>query len=373
MTALRHGHDSTEAYGSDLFVDSGTKFIEHGSDRNGALLWAQPGYRVGRRNVTFGARRSADWFHVGMKSIILTRYGGPENLEVADVSEPKVGPGEVRVQVKAAGVNPVDWKLAAGGLDDFFVVKFPCIPGWDVAGVVESVGPDAPEFSVGDEVFGYVRKDWVEYGAYAELVTASVGMLARKPQALTFEQAAGIPLVGLTALRTIRLARLRPHETVLIHAAAGGVGSAGTQIAVAEGARVIGTASSPNHSYLADLGATPVEYGDGLVDRVRAEVPDGVDVILDYVGGGAAAQSVELLADRSRLISITDAEAIDLGGRVVWGRPEGRALTELAELADSGRFTMNVARTYRLDEAADAWRDIQSGHTRGKIVLTVDR
>lgn len=303
--------------------------------------------------------------------MILNRYGGPDDLVSANLPTPKVGPSEVRIDVKAAGVNPVDWKLATGGLDGVMVVKFPYVPGWDVSGTVEAVGADTPEFAVGDEVFGYVRKDWVECGAYAEQVTANVRMLARKPTALSFEEAAGVPLAGLTALRAIRLAGLRSQETVLIHAAAGGVGSLGTQIAVAEGAHVIGTASPSNHEFLASLGATPVAYGDGLADRVRAVAPDGVDVVLDFVGGGAAAQTVDLLPDRSRLMSIADGAVTDLGGRMVWVRPDAAGLAELAALADSGGLRVPVAETYPLDRAADAWRASQSGHVRGKVVLTV--
>lgn len=329
---------------------------------------------AGRRYVSFatlGTSAPPFGFHGGMKAMILNEYGGPDNLEYAEVPDPVVGPSEVRVRVKAAGVNPVDWKLATGGLDDAMVVKFPYISGWDVAGVVESVGVDSPEFAVGDEVFGYLRKDWVEFGAYAELVTANVRLLAHKPAALSFEQAAGMPLAGLTAQRSIRLADLRSAETVLIHAAAGGVGTLGTQIAVAEGARVIGTASTRNHEFLEGLGATPVEYGDGLVERVRELAPDGVDVVLDFVGGGAAAQSAELLSDRSRLISIADPGAEDLGGRVVWARPDAGGLTELAELAQAGKLTVPVTETYPLQRAADAWRASRAGHVRGKIVLTV--
>jgi len=306
-----------------------------------------------------------------MKAMILNEYGGPEQLRLAEVSDAKYGPSEVRIRVKAAGVNPVDWKLATGGLDPMMNVEFPLISGWDVSGVVEAVGPDSPEFEVGDEVFGYLRKDWVQFGAYAELATANVRMLAHKPAALSWEQAAGVPLAGLTAHRAIQLSGLREGETVLIHAAAGGVGSLGTQIALARGARVIGTASSGNHGYLSGLGAVPVEYGEGVIDRVREVAPEGVDVVLDFVGGGVIAESADLVTDRSRLLSIADHEVGKVGGRVVWVRPDAAGLTELATLADSGKLDVHVSETFPLERAADAWRASQSGHTRGKIVLTV--
>lgn len=215
-----------------------------------------------------------------MKAITYTAYGTPDILALTEVPEPKVGPGEVLVRVRAAGVNPVDWKLAAGYLDSILEVRYPVIPGWDVAGVVEAVGEDTFDYAVGDEVYGYVRKEWVELGTYAELVSAPVRTLARKPRELTFEQAAGIPLAGLTAYQSLTRVGLEAGETVLIHSAAGGTGSFGVQIAVALGLRVIGTAGAHNHDYLRSLGAEPVLYGEGFADRVRELAPEGVDAAL---------------------------------------------------------------------------------------------
>ncbi|OIJ98518.1 NADP-dependent oxidoreductase [Streptomyces monashensis] len=306
-----------------------------------------------------------------MKAIALEQYGSSDDLRLMDLPDPKVAPGEVLVRVKAAGVNPVDWKLAAGYLDPIMEVRFPLISGWDVAGVVERAGFDAGEFAVGDEVFGYVRKDWAQNGAYAELVSAPVRTLARKPAALTWEQAAGAPLAGLTAYQSIKRVGLGKGETVLIHAAAGGVGSLGVQIAVAFGARVIGTASERNHGFLRELGAEPVAYGDGLADRVRELAPDGVDAALDFVGDGAVDVSQQLLKERERVASITDGEAAAKGGHYVWVRPDAADLAALADLADAGRLTVRVEHTLPLAEAAQAWRLSQAGHTRGKIVLTV--
>ena len=191
-------------------------------------------------------------------------------LEVRDLPDPKVFPGSVVVEVHAAGVNPVDWKVMAGGLDPMIDAVFPVIPGWDVAGVVTAVGIDTPEYEVGDEVIAYARKDVVGAGTFAEKVQVPVSAVARKPASLSWEQAAGLPLAGGTALRSLDAVGVGEGSTVLIHAAAGGVGSFGVQIAVARGARVIGTASERNHDYLRSLGAEPVAYGDGLVERVRA-------------------------------------------------------------------------------------------------------
>ncbi|MDG4864719.1 NADP-dependent oxidoreductase, partial [Streptomyces sp. T-3] len=185
-----------------------------------------------------------------MKAIALEKYGSADDLRLVDLPAPKVAPGEFLVRVKAAGVNPVDWKLGAGYLDPIMEIRFPLISGWDVAGVVEAVGLDATEYQVGDEVFGYVRKDWAQNGSYAELVSAPVRTLARKPASLTWEQAAGVPLAGLTAYQSIKRVGVKAGETVLVHAAAGGVGSFAVQILVAQGAKVIGTASERNHEFL---------------------------------------------------------------------------------------------------------------------------
>lgn len=307
-----------------------------------------------------------------MKAITLQHYGGPEDMELTELATPKVAPGEVLVRVKAAGVNPADWKLAAGYLDDVMEACFPFIPGWEVSGVVEARGFDATEFEVGDEVVGYICKDWAQNGGYAELVSAPVRTLARKPRSLDWLQAAGLPLAGLTAYQAIRRLGIGRGDTVLIHAASGGVGSFGVQVAAARGARVIGTASEHNHDYLRGLGAEPVSYGDGLSDRVHELAPDGVDAALDFVGGDAVAVSQEVLVNPSRVASIVDTAINEKGGHLVWARPSSDDLAALSALADSGKLSVTVDRTFPLAEAADAWRAIQEGHTRGKIVLNVD-
>ncbi|MEK2474511.1 MULTISPECIES: NADP-dependent oxidoreductase [Streptomyces] len=306
-----------------------------------------------------------------MKAITANSYGGPEVLTYSEQPDPKVAPDSVLIRVHAAGVNPVDWKVVAGYLDGMMHVHFPLIPGWDVAGVVEAVGADATEYAVGDEVIGYVRKDEVQHGTYAELVAAPVRTLARKPDTLGWQQSAGLPLAGLTAYQSLKRARTKAGDLVLVHAAAGGVGSLAVQIAVAEGARVIGTASERNHAFLRSLGAEPVTYGDGLADRVRALAPEGVDVALDFVGGGAVDVSQEVLKDRSRVVSIADGEVRAKGGHMVWVRPDTADLTALAILADAGKLTVPVDTALPLEEAAEAFRLSMAGRTRGKIVLEV--
>ncbi|WP_019547809.1 NADP-dependent oxidoreductase [Streptomyces sulphureus] len=306
-----------------------------------------------------------------MKAIALEKYGSADDLALVELPKPKVAPAEVLIRVKAAGVNPVDWKLAAGGLDSMMVVGFPLVPGWDVAGVVEEVGLDTPEFAVGDEVMAYARKDWAQNGTYAEQVSAHVRMVAHKPAALSWEEAAGLPLAGLTAYQSLRRVGVASGETVLVHAASGGVGSLATQIAVARGARVIGTASERNHEYLRSLGAEAVTYGDGLAERVRELAPEGVDAALDFIGDGAVDVSQKVLKRPDRVVSITDAGAVGKGGHYVWVRPDADDLTALGNLAEEGKLSVNLDRVLPLDEAGEAWRLSQTGRTRGKIVLTV--
>jgi NADPH:quinone reductase-like Zn-dependent oxidoreductase len=309
-----------------------------------------------------------------VKAIMMSQYGGPDVLKLAtDAPEPKVGPDFVLVRVKAAGVNPVDWKIREGKLDGLFQTDFPIIPGWDMAGVVERAGPAVSEFSPGDEVIGYVREDHVGRGTYAELVAAPVRALGRKPARLSWAEAAGLPLAGLTAYQALAKALgVNQDDTVLIHAASGGVGSFAVQIAVAKGARVIGTASPRNHDHLRALGAEPVAYGDGLVDQVRRLSPGGVSAVLDLVGGDALKVTPELLTGNGRWASIVDPSVTERGGRYVFVRPDPNDLAALANLVDDGRLTVPVAKTFPLAEAADAQRLSEEGHTRGKIVLEMD-
>lgn len=308
----------------------------------------------------------------GMRAITYDRYGGSDVLRLTDLPEPKVGPDSVLVRVRAASVNPVDWKVRAGYLDQILDVDFPAVPGWDVAGVVERPGLDTPELAAGDEVYGYVRKDWLQGGTFAELVAAPVRTLARKPASLSFEEAAAVPLAGLTAYQTIERVGVREGQTVLVHAAAGGVGQFAVQILRARGARVVGTASARNHGHLRGLGVEPVEYGDGLVERVRALAPDGVDVVLDYGSDDLVATTRAVLAEGGTVASIVDAAARDeLGGHYVWVRPSTADLEALARLLDDGAVRVDVAQVFDLADAAAAHDLVAEGHVRGKVVVRV--
>lgn len=291
-----------------------------------------------------------------------------DTLQVGELPDPKVAPSAVLIEVRAAAVNPVDWKMMAGGLDGMVDSVFPVVPGWDVAGVIAAVGPDTPEFAVGDEVIAYARKEVNHGGTFAELVAVPAVSVARKPTTLSFEQAAGLPLAGGTALRTLDALQVQDGDTVLVHAAAGGVGSFAVQIAVARGARVIGTGSASNHDFLRGLGAEPVTYGDGVVERIRALAPEGVDAVADFVGGQLET-SLAVLTESGRLASVADPGVIEHGGRWIWVRPDGAETARLAALADEGKLTVEVAQTFGLDGVAEAFALSQGGHVRGKLII----
>jgi NADPH:quinone reductase-like Zn-dependent oxidoreductase len=303
-----------------------------------------------------------------MKAVRFSEYGDPEVLRVEEVDEPRPGPGQIRVAVRAAGVNPIDWKIRSGEMAAFMPVDLPRVVGSDVAGVVDEVGDGVTDASVGDEVFGSAVG-----GGTAEY--AVLDQYARKPAGLDWAEAAGLPVAVETAVRALDLLGLERGQTILVNGAAGGVGIAAVQFANARGARVIGTASEANHDFLRDLGAEPTTYGDGLVDRVRALAPDGVDLALDTAGRGALPALIELTGSPENVVTIADfAAAPGLGVRVTPGA-EGRswqALGQAAELHEQGRFTMPVARTLAFAEAPAAHRLSESGHVRGKLVLIPD-
>ncbi len=306
-----------------------------------------------------------------MKALFYEKFGGPEVMQVGEVAEPHVGPDSVIVKVKAAGINPVDYKIRQGYLEGLIDTVFPVVPGWDVAGVVVQAGLDTPEFQVGDEVLAYARKDVVSGGTLAELASVPVRTMTHKPAGLSWEQAGALPLAGLTALQSVRRSGLHAGQKVLVHAASGGVGSFATQLAVLAGATVVGTAGAANQNYVASLGATPVVYGDGLVEQARALAPDGFDVILDYVGGQAMDTVPQLLRRGGSVVSTVDGRAADFGGQAIWVRPDSDGLAELAGLVDQGKLHVNIAKAYSLHDALDAYHELEGGHVRGKLVVLV--
>jgi NADPH:quinone reductase-like Zn-dependent oxidoreductase len=296
-----------------------------------------------------------------MRAARFHQYGGPEVLTVEDAPEPHAGPGEVRIRVRATSVNPADWKTRAGLLADFVPTVLPAIPGNDAAGVVDEVGEGADGVKLGDQVFGLAQN------AAAEYVVLSAW--APVPNTWSIEEAAAAGLVSATALAGLNALGDIAGKTILIEGAAGGIGSAAVQIAIARGATVIGTASETNHEFLRHLGAVPTTYGDGLATRVASLAPSGVDVALDTAGSGSLAAIVTIVGDASRVATVADFGAGEIGVTVAVTDPAG--LAEAARLGEAGAYTPHIQATYPLEKVADAHAHVQGGHTRGKVVITL--
>jgi len=310
-----------------------------------------------------------------VKAIALTEFGDAEVMSLQELPDPLLGPDQVLVEVRAAGVNPVDTKIRAGFLRGLMPHHTPLIPGWDVAGVVRAVGIGVQAWKPGDEVLAYARKDHVQFGACAELISLPDRLVARKPSTVDFVTAAALPLAGLTALQSLKAIGAGSGDVVLVHAAAGGVGHLQVQIARELGAaRVIGTASPRNHDFVRSLGAEPVAYGDALVDAV-AELVGGdglVDAVTDNAGGLAFDQSLRLVRDRARMTSIVDGpRALENGVVNTWARPNAEQTQWLVDLVADGRLRVEVQQTFPLEEAVKAHKLLEGGHVRGKVVLTV--
>ncbi|HEY2206135.1 MAG TPA: NADP-dependent oxidoreductase [Pseudonocardia sp.] len=311
--------------------------------------------------------------------VVATAFGGPEVLSVVETEIPPPGPGEVTVSVRAAGVNPVDYKLFGGGMGAG-PGRFPMPVGLELAGVVTAVGPGAEgpagPIGVGDEVVVFPAT-----GAYADTVTAAAATVVPRPPAVGWPEAGGILLVGATAVHALGVVGAEAGETLLVHGAAGSVGQVAVQLAVAAGVTVVGTAAEPNHELLRGYGAIPVTYGAGLAERVRAVAGDTVDAAIDCVGTDEAVDtSIELVADRARIVSIAAGHRADTGIRLIGRFPGADPGTDiragawrvLLPAAAEGRLRIVVARTYALSAAAEAIRFVQDGHAAGKVVLLPD-
>lgn len=307
-----------------------------------------------------------------MRAMTYSQYGDDDVLELRDVPVPKVGPGQILVRVTRASVNPVDWKVMSGGLDAMMEAQFPVIPGWDVAGVVEQLGPDTPEFAVGDRVAAYARKIAASGGTFTEYVVMPAEFAAAVPEGVSDHVAAALPLTGLTAKRSIEVLGVTESDTVLLHAASGGVGYLAAQQAALRGATVIGTCSSKNFDKLRAVGVTPVEYGDGLAERLREAAPDGVDAVADFVGG-VLDTTLEILKENGRHVSIADPEVTEHGGRWLWVRPDGAGLRELLELVAVDQLTVEIDSTLPLAQVAEGFHRSRTGEANGKIVIDTTR
>jgi enoyl reductase len=304
-------------------------------------------------------------------------YGGPEVLELDEVPDPVPGEGELVFEVRAAGVNPVDSKIRSGARSDGTPLEQPVGVGADAAGVVVIAGEGVTEYEVGDEVIG-----WSLSGAYATRVVAPEGKVTRKPAGVSFEQGAAMGVPVSTAYQVLKSIGVAEGKTLLVHAGAGGVGQAAIQLARLWGVNVVATASPANHARLTDLGAIPIAYGDGLLERVRSAAPQGIDLVLDAVGSEEAIEvSLAVVADPARIGEIVKVEWAEQygvsyysGSRPGYLGPEEIALRDesipyTAALVDEGRFELEIARTYPLAQAAQAQRESEGGHVRGKLIL----
>ena len=302
-----------------------------------------------------------------MKAVQYSEFGGPEVLKLVDLPDPHPAPGQIRIAVRAVGINPIDSMQRRGGP---MSGELPQTTGRDVAGVVDELGDGVSDVAVGDRVFG------LAVGTTAAAELALLADYAPIPPSLDFAHAAALPVAIETATRCLDLLAVGDGTTLLVNGAAGAVGSSAVQLARVRGAQVIGTASPNNHDYLRTLGAEPTAYGEGLVKRVRAIAPDGIDAALDAAGRGALPALVELAGGPDHVVTIVDYQGAQQTGATMTGGPGTKraihALKDIAPLIEAGRFKLPVQQTFRLEQIAEAHRISEDGHVRGKLVVVVD-
>jgi NADPH:quinone reductase-like Zn-dependent oxidoreductase len=298
-----------------------------------------------------------------MRALQFTAYGGPEVLEWAAAPEPHAGPGEVRIAVRAASVNPIDWKMISGLLSGDQPMAGTGYLGYDAAGVVDEVGEGVTGVSVGDDVLGRGRNTQAEY--------AVLDSWAAKPSSVDWAVAAAAGVAGETSERALRLLDVKAGDTLFVDGGAGGVGAVAVQMAVDRGARVIASSSAANHGYLREIGATPVLYGEGVADRVRTAAGGQVDAVLDVVGRAPVEELISLTREPSQVVSIANFAAGAAGARVTGGGADSRPMQAMALVADllaQNKLVIKV-QTFPFDRAAEAYGVSQAGHLRGKLVL----
>lgn len=299
-----------------------------------------------------------------------TEYGGPETQEFADLPKPTPGPSEILVRVRAAAVNPVDHKVRQGLLKDFAPRELPSEFGSEVSGVVEELGQDVDGFAVGEAVFGSVAPT---HGAFSEYTVTRAGATAKKPPQVSFEDAATLTVAASTAYDGIAQLALTAGQTLLITGIGGGVGVAAAQLARDAGVAVFGTASEGKRALVESLDATLIPYGDGVAQRVRELLPDGVDAIYDLVGGDALRAVADLVKDRTKLITSADPRtAAELGGANVNRDRTSKVLDAVAALVATGKLDPHVNDVLAFDDAAQAIAAVESGHAQGKVVIKID-
>ncbi|MEF2073141.1 NADP-dependent oxidoreductase [Consotaella aegiceratis] len=300
-----------------------------------------------------------------MRAVQFAEYGGPDVLRVVETDEPHAGPGEIRISVRAAGVNALDWKIRKGQMRDFIALDLPAGTGRDAAGVVDEVGEGVGGIAVGNAVFGSGSATFAE--------KAVLKSWALKPEGLSFEEAAGYPVPAETAKRILDQLDVRSGETLLISGAAGGVGSAAVQFARDRGLTIIGTASERNQDYLRSIGAIATTYGEGWVERVREIAPEGVDAALDIAGAGVIEALISLTGEPSKVLSIADFSAPKYGAQVSSTAKDAPAAFALAaRLYEEGAFRLPVERTFSLYQAAAAQKESAEGHVRGRLVIVIE-
>ena len=298
-----------------------------------------------------------------MFALQFTEFGGPEVLSLGEAPEPHAGPGQIRIVVRAASVNPMDWKIRSGMLAEGRPLEGTAYQGFDAAGVVDEVGEGVTGVAVGDDVFGLGRNTHAEF--------AVLNSWARKPASLDWAVAAGAGTVAEAAERVLRLLGVTEGSTLFIDGGSGGVGATAAQIAKARGATGIASASEANQDYLREIGAIPVVYGEGMVDRVRALDIDKIDAVFDAVGKTPIEDLISLAPEPSQVVSIANFAAAAAGARVTGGSADSqpvKALAEAAELLEQSKLVIKI-QTFPFERAAEAYQISQDGHARGKLVL----
>ncbi len=311
------------------------------------------------------------------KAAYYTEFGGIDKIQIGPLDLPELGPTDVQLVVKAAGVNPVDAVVREGKFAQVVPSAFPTVPGWDVCGIVEKCGSQATRLAVGDEVYGYVRQPVAQHGTFAERLIVPENLLARSPEKLSWVEAGGLPLAGLTAYQSVvKAGQLKGGETVLILGASGGVGGSAIQLAKNLGATVVAVASADSAAHMKELGADfTIDYQAGPVaDAVKQVAPGGIDLLFDAASGDTLTQSLATLKPNGRLISVlNDGKNLQLPAGVhfehVMAQPSVPDLDHLRELADTGQLTVPIAATFSLDETKKAFEQIETHHTTGKVVI----